>query len=128
MKKDKSIYWIFTSIIVAFDSLLPALTCHTELAKQGISHLGYPDYFRVMLTVFKITGGFLLILPFIPRRLKELAYAGFAFNFVSAFISHFVVDGLNFQTFFPLIILAILAVSYVYYNKMQQHNLKVQPA
>ncbi len=128
MKKDKTIYWIFTSVIVAFDSLLPALTSHTELARQGISHLGYPDYFRVILTIYKIAGGFLLILPFIPRRLKEWAYVGFAFNFVSAFISLCVVDGFSFQTFFPLVILAILAVSYVYYNKIQQHSLKIHAA
>lgn len=128
MKKDKIMYWFFTSVIVAFDSLMPALTSHTELAKQGISHLGYPDYFRVMLIVFKVTGGLLLILPFIPHRLKEWAYAGFAFNFIFAFISLCVVDGLSFQTFFPLIVLGILVISYIYYNKIQQYSFKTQIA
>jgi hypothetical protein len=126
MKKDKLIYWVFTSIIVLFDSVVPALTSHTELAKQGISHLGYPDYFRSMLTAFKIAGGILLIVPAIPPRLKELAYAGFGFNFISAFISLLIVDGLAFQTFFPLIVFGILAVSYIYYRKLQQERYKVR--
>jgi hypothetical protein len=57
MKKDKMIYWAATGIIFLFDTVMPALTSHTELAKQGIAHLGYPDYFRIQLTVFKIIGG-----------------------------------------------------------------------
>lgn len=126
MKKEKIIYWMTTTIIVLFDSLVPALTSHTELAKQGISHLGYPDYFRTMIVIYKIVGGLLLVLPFIPRRLKELAYAGFAFNFISASGSHGVVDGPGVQTFFPLVILAILVVSYVCFVRLQQRSLATQ--
>jgi hypothetical protein len=102
---------------------MPALTSHTELAKQGIAHLGYPDYFRVQLTVFKIIGGLLLVLPFVPSRYKEWAYAGFGISFISAFIGHAVVDGLgNGQTLFPLVIFGILAVSYAYYHKLLQYD------
>ncbi|MFT3826679.1 MAG: DoxX family protein [Chitinophagaceae bacterium] len=120
MKKDKIIYWIATGFIFLFDTIMPALTSHTELAKTGISHLGFPDYFRVQLTVFKIIGGFLLILPFVQARFKEWAYAGFAISFISAFIAHWVVDGFNGQTLLPLVILGILIVSYVYYHKIQK--------
>lgn len=120
MKKDKIIYWIATGIIFLFDTVMPALTSHTELAKEGIRHLGYPDYFRVELTIFKILGGLALVLPFVPARVKEWAYAGFGISFISAFIGHCVVDGLNGQTFLPLVILAILVVSYIYYHKIQK--------
>ena len=119
-KRNKIIYWICTSLIVAFDSLLPALTFNTPLAKEGISHLGYPDYFRIELTVAKIIGGILLIFPFIPARLKEWAYAGFGIAFISAFIGHTVVDGPGFQSFLPLIILLILIVSYIFYHKIKR--------
>ena len=119
-KKDKIIYWIFTSIIVLLDSVMPAFTFNTELAKQGISHLGYPDYFRIELSIFKIIGGIVLIFPFMPKRLKEWAYFGFALDFISAFIGHLTVDGLNGQTLFPLVMLIILFISYVYYHKINK--------
>ena len=79
MKKNKTLYWIFTSLIVLLDGVMPALTFNTDLAKQGISHLGYPDYFRVLLTFFKVSGALILILPFFKGRIKEWAYAGFSF-------------------------------------------------
>jgi hypothetical protein len=97
---------------------VPALTSQTELAVAGIRHLGYPDYFRVMLTVFKVLGAIVLLLPMMNSRIKEWAYAGFTFNLLSAFISHWAVDGFNGQTLFPLFILGILAVSYLTYRKV----------
>lgn len=124
MKTTKILYWVFTGLIVILDGVIPALTSNTELAKQGISHLGYPDYFRVMLTFFKVAGALILILPFIKGRIKEWAYAGFAFNFLSATISVIIVDGAGPNIIFPLVAMAILAASYFYYHKMQ-HTLKV---
>jgi hypothetical protein len=120
MKKDKIIYWSTTILIFLFEGVMPALTSQTELAKQGISHLGYPLYFGNALVVFKVLGTLLLIIPAIPKKLKELAYAGFIFDFVFASISHFAVDGLGYEGFVPLVVLAILMVSYTYYQKLQK--------
>lgn len=120
VKRTKSIYWAATAIIFLFDGIMPALTSNSELAIAGTRHLGYPDYFRTLLTVFKVTGAAVLILPFINSRIKEWAYAGFAFTMISAFISLWVVDGLNIQTFFPLFILAILGVSYIAYHQYRR--------
>ena len=97
---------------------MPAFTSQTEMAKEGIKHLGYPEYFGNALVVFKVVGALLLIIPQVPKRIKEWAYAGFAFDFIFASISHFAVDGFNFQSFFPLIILAILLVSYYSYYQL----------
>jgi hypothetical protein len=118
MKKEKIIYWTATIIIALFEGVMPALTSQTELAKEGIKHLGYPEYFGNALVVLKVLGVLALVMPKIPKRIKEWAYAGFAFNFLFATISHGVVDGINGQTFFPLIIFAILVVSYIYYHKV----------
>jgi hypothetical protein len=118
MKKYRIIFWVSTTLIFLFEGVVPALTANTELAKQGIAHLGFPDYFRVQLIVFKVLGTLALILPFVPSRLKEWAYAGFTFNFLSAFIATWAVDGLSGLTFFPLIVLAVLAASYVSYHKL----------
>ena len=122
MKKTRILYWVFTVLICLLDGVMPALTSHTELAKQGISHLGYPDYFRVMLTFFKVAGAFILILPIFKGRIKEWAYAGFTFNFISAAVSHTVVDGFGSQTIFPLAALVILAASYFYYHKLTNNQ------
>lgn len=120
MKKDKIIFWVATGFIFLFEGVMPALTGHTELAKQGVSHLGFPDYFRIELNIFKVLGSLAIIIPQVPARVKEWAYAGLAISMISAFIGHWAVDGLNGQTFFPLVILAILVLSYVYYHKLRK--------
>jgi hypothetical protein len=122
MKKVKIIFWITTIIIFLFEGVMPALTSQTELAKEGIKHLGYPEYFGNALVVFKILGVLVLVIPQVPNRIKEWAYAGFAFDFIFASISHFAVDGVDFQSFFPLIFLVILAVSYIYNHKIERYK------
>ncbi len=120
MKTQKIIYWSTTGLIALFEGVMPALTSQTKLAKEGIKHLGYPEYFGDWLVVFKVLGVLTLIIPKIPTRFKEWAYAGFAFDFIFAAISHGAVDGINFQTFFPFIILGILMLSYFSYHKLQE--------
>lgn len=124
MKKDKIIFWTATIIIALLEGVMPALTSQTELAKEGIRHLGYPEYFGNALVVFKILGVLVLVVPQVPKRVKEWAYAGFAFDFIFAAISHGAVDGVNGQTFFPLVVLAILVVSYAYYHKIYSQKLR----
>jgi hypothetical protein len=122
MKKLKVIYWIMTSLIFLMEGVLPALTSQTEAAKEGIRHLQYPGYFGNTLVVFKVLGSLALIIPQVSKRIKEWAYAGFAFDFIFASISHFAIDGMNFQSFFPLIFLVILAISYYCYHKLNNDN------
>jgi hypothetical protein len=122
MKKQKLLFWISTGLIALFEGVMPALTSQTELAKEGITHLGYPLYFGNALVIFKVLGVLALIIPAIPKRIKEWAYAGFAFDFIFAAISHGAVDGINGNTFFPFIVLAVLAVSYVSYHKINNQK------
>ncbi|MFN5443525.1 MAG: DoxX family protein [Crocinitomicaceae bacterium] len=119
MKTQKIIYWSTTGLIALFEGVMPAITSQTKLAKEGIKHLGYPEYFGDALVIFKVLGVLALIIPKVPTRIKEWAYAGFAFDFIFAAISHGAVDGINFQTFFPFIVLAILMLSYVSYHKLR---------
>lgn len=120
MKTTNLVYWISTTLIFLFEGVMPALTSHTQLAIDGIRHLGYPDYFRVMLTVFKVSGTLVLIIPVFSSRLKEWAYAGLTFTFISAFVSHWATDGFSGLTLFPIGVLAVLLVSYVTYHKRRQ--------
>lgn len=118
MKTTRIIYWTATIIIFLFEGVMPALTSQTELAVEGIRHLGYPDYFGVMLTLFKVIGALALVIPAVKGRYKEWVYAGFGIDFISATVSHGAVDGIHLQTFFPLFILGILIVSYIYYHRL----------
>jgi len=117
--KNKIVFWISTSFIFLFEGVMPALTSHTELAVNGVTHLGYPAYFVAILAVFKVLGSIALIVPMVPKRIKEWAYAGFTFNLISASTSVCIVDGFGFGMFFPLIILAVLIASYISYNKIE---------
>lgn len=123
-KAYKIIFWSATIFIFLFEGVMPALTSHTELAKEGIRSLGYPEYFGKALVFFKIAGSLILIIPQIPARLKEWAYAGFTFDFLFAFISHIAVNGPEPLSFFPIAILAILMLSYVYFQKLRKGNYK----
>ncbi len=117
MKKTNLIYWSTTILFTVFDGLIPVLTSNTQMAIDGIKHLGYPDHFRTMLTVFKVLGALALILPVVKGRLKEWAYAGFTFSLIAAAVSNTVVEGFGGATFFPIIALAVLAGSYFTYHQ-----------
>jgi len=117
-KTTKIIFWITTSLIFLFEGVMPALFSQKKESIDGITHLGYPVYFVTVLTVFKVLGTLALIIPQIPKRLKEWAYAGLTFDFLCACISYCVVDGFGFFALFPLIVLAVLMVSYYCYHKM----------
>jgi hypothetical protein len=118
MKKGIIAYWVCTIIVFLMEGVMPALTSQTEMAKQGISHLGYPGYFGNILVIFKVLGALSLLIPIVPAKIKEWAYAGFTFNFIFAFLSHGMVDGFTGLTYFPLVIMAILWISYLQYHKI----------
>lgn len=119
MKQTKLLFWISTILLFLWEGVMPALTSQTEMAKEGIRHLGYPAYFGVALVVFKVLGSLALLLPF-PTRIKEWTYAGFGFTLLFAIISHTAVDGVSLQSFFPLIIFFLLVISYVTYHKLDR--------
>ena len=122
MKKEKIIFWTATILIFLFEGVMPALTSQTEMAKEGIRHLGYPEYFGVALVIFKVAGSIALVIPQIRGRVKEWVYAGFGFDFIFASISHWAVDGFGGQAIFPLVVFAILAISYIYYHKLNRNQ------
>ena len=120
MKKIKIVFWITTGLLFLTQGLMPVLTANAADTKEGMGHLGYPGYFVLMLAAFKLLGGLVLIIPQIPARLKEWAYAGFAIDFIAAFVSITVIDGLGSTSIFPLVALAILITSYWSYYKINK--------
>ena len=120
MKKDKLIYWIATGIVcsvMVFSAVNFNLSNPLGPMKGAFAHLGFPNYFKIELTVAKMLGVLALLMPRIPRTIKDFAYAGFAITLISASIAHFSSgDSLMFIVD-PLLFLAALAVSYFYSNK-----------
>ena len=117
MKKNKIIYWTSTSIISAM-MLFSAFGYFTnEDMKNGFIHLGFPSYFRIELGIAKIIGALALLIPMIPLKLKEYAYAGFYLVFISAIIAHLASGDAVSVVITPIVMLGILSVSYMYYKK-----------
>jgi hypothetical protein len=124
MKKNKIIFWIATIIIVLWEGLMPLGTVlfSPEIVNVGTKPLGYPDYFAYALIICKVLGAIVISLPKAPTKLKEWAYAGLTFNLVFAFISHAYVDQNIGFMIMPLVVLGILAVSYIFNNKIHNHG------
>jgi hypothetical protein len=122
MKSTKITFWVSTTLIFLFEGVMPALTGHTEMAKEGIRHLGYPEYFGTALIVFKVTGTLALMIPQVPKRIKEWAYAGFVFDFIFAGLSHWVVDGFNASVALPIVVLIVLLISYFSFHKLNAES------
>ena len=86
-------FWIATALFC----LQIGFTAYAQLrlpqVAEAFTRLGFPDYFRVQLSLAKLLGVVLLLAP-VPARLKEWAYAGFAITLGSALIAHLAVgDG-----------------------------------
>lgn len=92
MTNSKAVVIAFWSVTALFcvEMLFTAYwEWFTPQAAQEFARLGFPAAaFRVELSVAKVLGVCALLIPAIPARVKEWAYAGFAFNLVSALIAH----------------------------------------
>jgi len=119
MKATKIFYWILTAIV----ALMMAFSSYAYLTKPEMTaafhHLGFPDYFRVELAIAKLMGAVVLLVP-VPAKVKEWAYAGFTFVFISAFIAHTVSGDPVANRIMPLVFMAILGASYFLYHKKQR--------
>ncbi|MBV9675480.1 MAG: DoxX family protein [Acidobacteriaceae bacterium] len=114
-------FWIFTVLFC----LEMSFTAYYELmilpqAAQAFTRLGFPaGYFRVELSWAKVAGVVALLAPMVPARLKEWAYAGFAFNLASALMAHFSI-GDRPLAFVPSIITSVLwGLSYLFWCRLQ---------
>jgi hypothetical protein len=117
MKRDKIIYWTAT-IVTTLIMLFSIYMIYTPL----YDHLGFPDYFRTELVVAKIIGLVVLLVPQVPLRIKEWAYAGFGIVVISASIAHLNSDDPITNVFEPFIWLIILAISNIYLYKINKAN------
>ena len=114
-------FWIFTALFC----LEMSFTAYYELlrlpeAAQAFTRLGFPaSYFRVELSWAKVAGVVALLLPMVPARLKEWAYAGFAINLISAIIAHLSISDRR-AALVPSTTTSVLwALSYFFWRRLQ---------
>ncbi|HXJ38421.1 MAG TPA: DoxX family protein [Bryobacteraceae bacterium] len=128
MTKDKAIYSIATGMVcsvMVFSAINFNLANPVGPMKGAFAHLGFPDYFRIELTVAKALGVLALVIPHVPRKAKEFAYSGFAITLISASIAHFSSGDSILFVVDPLLFLGALVTSYTYFNKL--NHLKPNP-
>lgn len=121
MKKNKIIYWIATGLIGAMMLFSGFSYFANPKVAEGFQFLGFPDYFRVELGVAKLVGALALLVPAVPRRIKEWAYAGFTFNLISAAVAH-IAKGDVSGSMSPIIMLAVLIVSWAFVDRQTKES------
>lgn len=119
-KGVKVIYWISTGLLALF--ILPGIFfMNSQMALDGMRHLGLPEWFRIELSIGVFIGGLILIIP-MNKRIKEWAYVALGIDYISAFIAHLYVDGPVAGSFSPLFTMALLIVSYICYHKLNDRQ------
>lgn len=112
-------FWISTALF----ALQMGFTAYAQLrlpqVAAAFAHLGFPAYFRVELSWAKLAGLAALLIPMVPARLKEWAYAGFAITLGSALIAHLAVgDGVEAWSW-SAGTGVLWALSYFFYRRLQ---------
>lgn len=119
-KTNAVVYWTTTGILAVM-MLFSAFSYLTNpQIAEGFKKLGFLDYFRVELGIAKIIGVIVLVIPRMPERMKEWAYAGFGIVFISAAIAHINNDDTTVKVMMPVIFLIILIFSNVYMHKLHK--------
>lgn len=120
MTKDRIIYSITTGAVLAvmaFSAVNFNLASPIGPMKGGFGHLGFPGYFRIELSVAKALGVLAILAPRVPFKVREFAYFGFAITLISASIAHFSSGDSLLFVIDPLLFLAALITSYIYFIK-----------
>jgi uncharacterized membrane protein YphA (DoxX/SURF4 family) len=120
----KVTYWVSTGLLAALCLFSGyAYLSGNRQAVQGFAHVGYPQQLRVILGIAKPLGAIALLVPGMAK-LKEWAYAGFTFAWISASVAHYLAkDGP--MAFTPAVLLLILVVSYWTRPESRQWQVKL---
>ncbi|HVW01855.1 MAG TPA: DoxX family protein [Planctomycetaceae bacterium] len=105
-------YWIATVLVAfAMGSGGVADVLRIQPVVEGMTALGYPVYFCIILGVWKVLGAIAILIPGTPR-LKEWAYAGIMFDLTGAAASHLFVGQPVGEAIAPVILTAIMFASW----------------
>lgn len=120
MKKDKIIFWSATVFLALAQGVAGIMNFFAPAAEERFKAIGYPHHLLILLGVLEVLGVLALILPQVSFRIKEWAYAGFVFLYIGALAAHMAVKDPIGLTIQPIISFVILAISYVYFHKLNK--------
>ena len=121
MKKEKIIYWVTTGILGLI--ILPGIFfMNAEFALAGPQHLGIPNWLRLEVGIANFLAGIVLVIPYFKGWVKEQAYVGLAFTYLTAFIGHMAIDGFGVSAVQAVIFFLALLTSYIYYHKLRKNG------
>ncbi len=118
LRRNKIIYWTLTLLMFVPGTLgafAEAFTSGPASIVKIMLALGFPLYLMKILGVAKILGGIAILTGKLPR-MKEWAYAGFAFDFLGATAAH-VITGDRMYALFPFSFFVILVIAYVLWHR-----------
>ena len=120
MRSGNIAYWICTGLLAAFMAIssIPDLLGVPQ-ALTVFERLGYPAYLLPFLGIAKLFGVAALLAPGWPR-IKEWAYAGFAFDSLGALYSHVYVGDPFSQWWGALLGFVLLVSSYLMFDARQR--------
>ncbi|MDB4943233.1 MAG: hypothetical protein JWP97_2767 [Labilithrix sp.] len=111
-------YWAITLVLMvpgAGGGLVEVFTGGPASVAQTLTMLGYPLYIMKILGSAKVLGGLAILSGRFPK-LKEWAYAGFAFDFLGATASH-LLAGDAAHAPFPFAFFVVHMTSYALWYK-----------
>ncbi|HEX6766434.1 MAG TPA: DoxX family protein [Polyangiaceae bacterium] len=109
-------FWIATALFCVQIGFTGYAQLRLPQVAEAFTHLGFPDYFRVGLSWAKFVGIAVLLAP-VPPRLKEWAYAGFAFDLGAALFAHLAVGDGPAAWSWPLGTGALWGLSYFFWRR-----------
>jgi hypothetical protein len=119
-KSTNLIYWISTIVFAALMIFSAVGGLQPSQGAIQLIHdsLGYPVYFIQFISIAKLIGSVIVLVPGLHRSVKEWAYAGLFFDLAGASYSGVASSG----KFDPMIITMLIwilpgVVSYYYWHK-----------
>jgi len=119
MKRTKILYWIFTVLFAGL--MVFSATSGVKPSKETITMmhdgLGYPIYFIQLISIAKIVGALVILIPGL-KTIKEWAYAALFIDLSAAIYSSIAVGGkFDPMLLFMLVWIVPGILSYVYWKK-----------
>jgi DoxX-like protein len=112
MKRKLIAYWICTVVIaLCIGSGGAAQALRVPQNVEGMTALGYPLHFIVLLGVWKVLGALTLLAPGL-RLVKEWAYAGIFIDLSGAVVASAANAGGAFHIISPIVLIVLLAASW----------------
>lgn len=122
------VYILTTVFIIGFVGIVGGLMdiFQIDAVVDTAARLGYPLYFFPLLGIFKLLGAFTILIPKKVKTIKDIAYSGFAMDFVFASYSHYNVQSPIIEVAIPVILLIVLIFSYLMGKQYSLYSKDIQ--